>query len=167
MKTSPCLSPGGTGVPCIPLGSCNVAGGDPLPGRCWAEVTGAGWKVTVVAVKRWESFPRVLLAPAWLLQAQLVGNAGSTLVGFLLSLLLLLSQPQQESQGLRLHEKQAEETGKLSASPSLEVWSDFKSSPKANSRLKFVVCCLVSAGRGPQADSILVLNERWVFYSNT
>lgn len=54
-------------------------------------MTGAGWKVTVVAVKRWESFPRVLLAPAGLLQAQLVGNAGSTLVGFLRSLLLLLS----------------------------------------------------------------------------
>lgn len=92
MKTSPCLSLlVGTGVPCIPLGSCDVAGGDPLPGRCWVEVTGAGWKVTVVAVKRWESFPRVLLAPAGLLQAQLVGNAGSTLVGFLRSLLLLLS----------------------------------------------------------------------------
>ena len=161
------ISPDGTGMPRIPLGSCNVVGGDPLPGRCWVEVTGADWKVTVVARKRWERFPRSLLALAWLLLVQFVGNTGSTVAGSLLPLLLLLSQPQQESQGLLLHEKQAEETGKVLASPSVEIWTIFKRSPKANSRLKFVIYCLVAVGRAPQADSILALNERWGFYSNT
>lgn len=64
-------------------------------------------------------------------------------MGLLLPRLLLLTQPQQESQGLLLHEKQEEEIGKMLASPSLEIWTIFKSSPKAHSRLKFVICCLM------------------------
>lgn len=36
------ISPGGTGVHCVPLGSCVVAGEDPVPGRCWGEVAGVG-----------------------------------------------------------------------------------------------------------------------------
>lgn len=36
------ISSGCTALPCIILGSCDVARGDPLPGRCWVEVTAAG-----------------------------------------------------------------------------------------------------------------------------
>lgn len=98
------------------------------------------WKVAAVAKKR---FAGSLLTLMWFLLAQLMGNAGSTLVGSFLLLLLLLSQPQQDSQGLPLCEKLAEETVEVLASPSLELCTTFRSSPQDHSRLKFVICCLM------------------------
>lgn len=75
--------------------------------------------------------------------AHVMGNPGSVLVGFFLPLLLLLSQPQQDGQGLLLHENQAEETGKVLALLSFDIRTIFKSRLKSNSRLKFVTCCLM------------------------
>lgn len=84
--------------------------------------------------------PMSLLALLWLLLAQvMVSTDSSILVGACAA----PSAVRAVIGDLGFHEKQAEETGKVLASLSLEIWVVSGSSPNANSKSKFVVCCLM------------------------